>query len=196
MGGNLVERRLERRGQNNGHESIRMAFCSRHLEGRGQVYTTERHHDCLETWGSKNRVHAKQENRKVREYQVHTALCLSLLMADPSPPLCMYMAHCWPYPRPLFLSGTEQCKEWRWEERLLLRPWFPWDPALNLGCIFFSHFNVYFFFNKEKSKFYMCVLHTCTCLNMSIYIAVTCGYHDSSYHLSHIYPSLTKRINE
>ena len=58
----------------------------------------------------------------------------------------------------------------------------------------FSFQGLFFFFNKGKSKFYTCVLHICTCLNMSIYIAMSCGYHASSYHVSHIYPSLTNRI--
>lgn len=112
----------------------------------------------------------------------------------PKPLLSMYMADCWPYPRPLFQSGSEQCKTWRWEERLtqaLISRGSRPQPCLHF---LFSFQRVFFFFNKEKSKFYTCVLHKCTCLNMSIYITMTCGYHTSSYHLSHIYPSLTKRI--
>ena len=43
-----------------------MAFCSRHPEGKGQVWTVERQHDSLEIRGSRNRVHARQQNATER----------------------------------------------------------------------------------------------------------------------------------
>lgn len=167
-----------------------MAFCRHWRQGSG-VHSREAPW-LLETWGSKNRVHVKPENRKVREYQVHTALCLSLLM-------------CWPKPLPLYVHGiadpilghffkvaVSSVRKWRGEERLH-RPWFPGDPGLNLVCIFLiSRF--LFFLNKESLSPYMCVTQMYM-FKHEHFITMTVDNMPLPT-ISHIYPSLTKRITK
>lgn len=94
LGGNLVEGGW-REGQNNRHESIRMAFCSRHLEGRGQVCIAERGTMVVRDLRVKEQEGSCEagEQKGQRVSSPHSTLPQSFDMADPSPS-SMYMADC------------------------------------------------------------------------------------------------------